>query len=78
MKTAFWLYVKISSSTNVVFDSCEMEFCCDRKFWKRCVESVLRKLPDWLTICQLPTEEVDSFRCRDIDEYGTVTGLVRL
>lgn len=30
MKTAFWLYVKMSSSTNVVFDSCEMEFC-DRK-----------------------------------------------
>lgn len=62
----------MSSSVDVPFVSkFELNLC------NKYPESVLRKLPDWLTICQLPTDDVDSFLWRDIDN-GTVTGLVLL
>lgn len=36
----------------------------------------LLRLPDCDIICQLPTDDVESWRWRDSDEIGTVTGLV--
>lgn len=69
--------VNKSSSISVPLDSCELEFCA-RKCCSKFPESVLRKLPDWDIICQLPTDDVDSFLWRDNAESGTVTGLVFL
>lgn len=77
MNTALWLnVVNNSSSISVPLESCEFIFCT-RKCWSKLPESVLLKLPDCDIICQLPTEDMDSFLCRDND-IGTLTGLVLL
>lgn len=77
IKTALWLnVVNRSSSINVPLDSWEFVVCA-RKCCSKFPESVLRKLPDCEIICQLPTDDMDSFLWRDNDT-GTVTGLVLL